>query len=589
MVAGNGEKARELFDVQYKKFQFNADLALAANPKSYVEIFNDYLGYLPGLFEFNGCYYSGRETRNGDIYALRVSDFTIAIDHYQKMLDQKSAGHVYFYHLVIKPKNGRSSKINLEGSELSTGEQIRKAFLSRGKVLWEGDKVATMALIRLIVGTKNAPVVRQIEVVGYDAVSQGFYFGDFAIDVQGNRLSPNNKGFFKISGHEYVIPLQYATIKPSDRQVDINRIYGLIIDAWGNRGAVAVAFTVASWFVNQVKPVTGFFPFLSLFGDTQTGKSWLTRLMNHLQAIDEEGLPILDTNTKKGGLRKIAQVSGLVKALIEGNSRDNRSFDYSSLLPLYNKGNSLQTTAVKSMDTRTREVPFMGTLMFVQNNEPFKTKAEKERVISVPFSSDQITEETKGPFEELMKIPAQDLASFIVSVLKNRKMVESTWEKVFEKNKVVLADLDDFRIIENHALILTFHQILCDILKIDYDLLPYLKEIAELKKEACNRNDNPIVNLFFDQLNEVSDGEVVRYCEIDSEKGQMYLHLAEAIKSLSNLGYQQPSSNILSRELKECSALVATSLKYRFTSENAKGADGRIKQKRVWVFDITKM
>ncbi|MCK5664302.1 MAG: toprim domain-containing protein, partial [Thiotrichaceae bacterium] len=227
ITAGNSEKARKMFDARYKEFLFNADLALAANPKSYVEIFTDYMGYLPELFEHKGCYYSGRETRDGDLYTRRVSKFTVTIDHYKKAEDQKSTGHIFRYHLIIKTKKGHTTKITMEGHELTTAEQVRKAFLSRGKVLWEGDKIATMAFSRMIVDAKYAPIVRQIDVVGYDEVTQGYYFGDFAIDVQGNKLSPNAKGFFKVSAHESVVPFPYATIKPSEHPVDINHIYNL--------------------------------------------------------------------------------------------------------------------------------------------------------------------------------------------------------------------------------------------------------------------------------------------------------------------------------------------------------------------------
>lgn len=589
VATGNGEKARERFDDRFAEYRFYANLALAANPKSYVKTYADHYKYLPDLFEFNGCYYSGETTKDGDFYAKKQSNFILEIDHYKKLEDPKTTGHLYHYNLIIKPDKGKARKIVLEGSELATTDMIRKAFLSKGKVLWEGDKAATMALSRKIVDDNKAPVVRQMEFVGYDIVTQGYYFNDFAIDVQGNKLALDDKGFFKVSGNEYVVPFPYATINPSDGTMDMPRIYKLIIDAWGERGAVAMAYTVATWFVHRVKHETAFFPFLSIYGDTQTGKSRMTRLLNYLQAIDEEGMPMLDTNTRKGGLRKISQVSGLFKALIEGNSRDNRSFDYASLLPLYNKGNGLQTTAIRSLDTRTREVPFQGALMFVQNTEPFNKKAEKERVISVHFSSDQITEKTKQAFDELMKIPAQDLANFIIYVLKHRRQFEADWNAGFEKNKKALADIADFRIIENHALILTFHQLLCDILNIDYDLLPYIKDIAELKKASCNTNDNPIVGLFFDQLNEVPEGKVRRFCEVNSEKKQMYIHLPDALKVLTNLGYQQPPSNVLTKELRECSAFINASLKHRFSTDNIKGADGRTRQKRVWVFDIMKL
>lgn len=138
-------------------------------------------------------------------------------------------------------------------------------------------------------------------------------------------------------------------------------------------------------------------------------------------------------------------------------------------------------------------------------------------------------------------------------------------------------------------MILTFHQILCDILDINYDLLPYIIEIAELKRESCSRNDNSVVDLFFDQLSEVPDAERCRFCEIDPEKKLLYVHLPDALKTLTNLGYQQFSSQVLIKEFRECAAFVNASLKFRFTSDQKRGSDGRTLQKRVWAFDSTKI
>jgi hypothetical protein len=310
-------------------------------------------------------------------------------------------------------------------------------------------------------------------------------------------------------------------------------------------------------------------------------------VLNNLQAIDEEGMPIFDTNTKKGGLRKIAQFSGLVKALLEGNSQENHSFDYSLILPLYNKGNKLQTTAIKSFDTRTNEIPFLGSLMFVQNIEPFKFRSEKERVISLKFSSEMITEETKLSFEKLMNLSPQDLATFIVKILNNKGYIEKHWRSYFKNNKEILSQIDDNRIIENHALILTFHQLVCDILRIDFNLEPFIIEIAGLKKESCSKNDNPIFDHFFEEIDEIDDAISSQFCEIKNKR--LYLNLPNAMKCLVNQGFHLPPSCILIKALKEHRAFIGSGLKFRFMAEASKGKDDRPKQRRVYEFDIEKM
>ena len=127
------------------------------------------------------------------------------------------------------------------------------------------------------------------------------------------------KGFFELSRSEQVRPAQYPTIKPV-KGIEPKEVYSLIYQAWGNQGIIGVAWEVAGWFVHRIKKQTGFFPFLSFWGDTQVGKSMLARFMNALQCLDEEGLPMKKVNTGKGEIRKLAQRAGLFKALLESNN-----------------------------------------------------------------------------------------------------------------------------------------------------------------------------------------------------------------------------------------------------------------------------
>ena len=82
------------------------------------------------------------------------------------------------------------------------------------------------------------------------------------------------------------------------------------------------------------------------------------------------------------------------------------------------------------------------------------------------------------------------------------------------------------------------------------------QKIVELKKEACNNIDNPIADLFFNQLNEIKDEETAMVCEVDQDNMRIYIHLPEALRTLNNFGYHQPSSQIRAKELRECTAFI---------------------------------
>ena len=53
----------------------------------------------------------------------------------------------------------------------------------------------SLALTRMIVES-GAPVVRQLQVTGYDKESDCYIFKDFAIDKKEKFMLPSEKGFF---------------------------------------------------------------------------------------------------------------------------------------------------------------------------------------------------------------------------------------------------------------------------------------------------------------------------------------------------------------------------------------------------------
>lgn len=131
-----------------------------------------------------------------------------------------------------------------------------------------------------------------------------------------------------MSGKDCIRPFWTDTLKPepSDKEFFKAEVVPDIKGAWGDKGLAALSFLTASLFVNKVKPELGFFPFLSLCGDRSTGKTKLIRTLNNMQGLNEEGLPINGANTQKGQLNVISQVSGMMKALLEGNDKSKTKF-----------------------------------------------------------------------------------------------------------------------------------------------------------------------------------------------------------------------------------------------------------------------
>jgi hypothetical protein len=478
-LLAHGSQASEQFEKKCEDFVFHARILTAETALIYAKIHQEYQRKIPLFFEYDGRYWStkvGGKQGQEEVEVYPISDFTIKVDHFQVNEDIPDRPEYQFY-LIVRRKEGESVKFYASATDLSTPQKVLTLFMERARASWAGNNVATQALRERILHA-DVPEVRQLKSTGYDKPSNCYVFQDFMISPDGTAKSPLNK-LFEVAPNSKVRPFQRSTIKP--KKFPLSRLVDLIFKAWGNGGLTTFVWVVTSWFVRTIKPSVSFFPFLSLSGDTQTGKTALARISNAMQCLDEEGLPMTTTNTRKGELRKISQRSGLFQAMLEGNEASKVQI-LDQLLPLFNEGNPLQIRAVKNHGNDTLEIPFNGAMMFVQNREPFQRKAEKERFISVSFHEENLNEKTQEAFKFLQRVPPQRIAYAFPEIMKNRMEIEGGWGEEYNKAKnEILQEIGNARISETHGLILGLSRIIFRILEQNIDLKEYVIELASAK------------------------------------------------------------------------------------------------------------
>jgi hypothetical protein len=453
--------------------------------------------------------------------------------------------------------------------------------------VFSGDKAHCLAIAEQIMDA-HVPEVRALDRIGYDAATNCYVFPHFAILPDGKCIFPGENGFFDLGARVFVQPFaRPGTIKPrlGLKPADV---HALLCRAWGDRAAVAMAWTISAWFVHPIKARIGFHPFVTQSGDPQTGKTRLTRALNATQALDEEGTPTRRVNTSKGELRKLTQYSGLVAAILEfvpGNSK----FDLDQVLTLFN-GNTVQVRAQTSNDNRIAEIRFDGALMFVANLEPFTTRPQRERAISLPFKADQITPETAEAVHRIDTEPNDELAGFFVQVMAKRQEIEVGWFDEYEACKREMHCLGiTARLVETHSLAWAFHRLFCRLFGVEYDLKPYLFEIAARKHRICVSRDETPADVFLGLLDEIKGGDASAsdFLKVDESQGQIAVNLVGAIQRIEkDRGTQIYFSSIdkLQQSLREHPAYVAANRPTRF-----KARDGRSIQKRAWIFDIGRL
>lgn len=590
--SGTLEQAKKQFQAALPRYRANGKLALAETAHKWAEIFTDFHGCPPGLFEFNSQTYFAvlKSPKSGEPYldvarclraALKVASYT---------LDRSNpARPEYRYNLEVQAKGRQPLTITASGKDLGNARALNEFLLTTAKLSWEGDAKAATALQVRITGDKRAPEVQLLPVIGYQPEVGAYVFHKWAVDQSGQVVTPDKRGHFRLGYNRIFqapIHAEGKSITPATiTRPQVAKMYQLIRAAWGENGAVALAWTVASWFVCQVKAEINLFPFLSMYGDPASGKSALVTLLNAIQAREGEGLPISQLSTKKGNIRTIGQVSGLFTALLEDNERNDRAFDYSFVLTAYNRG-PLQVQAAFSNDLQTKENPFLGTLLFAQNVEPFNSKAERQRVISLQFKADAITDASRAAYEQLTATDKRDLAGIMRQVLAHRQHLEQSWRQAYATATADLGPLSERRILDNHALILAFHRLFCGCFGIKEDPAT-VNHVADLARQKCLSSairQTTIADHFFELLDQLSPDMAKDCYHLDPDRGLLFVNLPRVESILRNKGLNFQASEPLNLALQRHPSFYRNGLTYRFPHDPDTDESGRIKKRKVWAF-----
>lgn len=586
-------EVREHYEKNIDRYKFNGCLALAESAAAHAEMYRKFHERPPGLFTWGGSTWHGALNYNrsgkGDLTVCRVLQAIVSV---RSFLTDRSdpANPITSYHLDLVPPKGRTIEAIATSKDLASLRGLKEFFLAR-KINYEAGAMAATALAGWVTNAK-APPVQQLSITGYDPESRWYFFKDWAIDPGGKIHLPDSKGLFKVSHNDFRFPAAHAGEKSITPEraggSTVREIHKLLFDAWGYNGAAAFVWMVVGWFVNQIKDDIGFFPFLSLWGDPSSGKSALATIMNACQGVDGEGLPLGTLNTKKGIARIISRQSGRFTACLEETDRqEQKSFDYSILLTGYNKG-PLSIQATFSSDNRVQEKPFLGSLMFVQNSEPFTGTAEKQRVISLHFLTDQLNDTTRAAYEKITKIPLPKLARTIQEILQHRIEFENNWHKEYEQAIADLTNVENRRILQNHSLLLAFHRIFCRLFKIECDLNTFMKALAEQKCiTAAVRLPSP-ADHFFEQLDTIEDDKLAKVVAADEVSKRIFINLPGCEALLRQRALSFVVSDTLTKALIAHPAFIKSGHKYRFPGDEL-DASGRIRQKKAWVFDLLKL
>lgn len=414
------------------------------------------------FFIEKGCYYM-KETIKGKPTIKKLSNFLMESVYHLMDGSKESRRLIKFQRNTceITVNEILSSELTLERFK-----RVIRSISSRGLTFFGNTQQLDHILTYLYDREKNAIAVTQL---GYQKEYKAYCFADAVITYENELLFPDKLGIVNNGQNMlYLAPFSYTNLNNKEYQGQRKFTYKegslnfktwaeLIYKAYGINGAIGITYVILALYRDFILELTGFFPFLFLFGDQGAGKSNFVNFFLHLFGEPNHGISLLNS-TDKGFSRSLTQRNNALYYLKEyTNTIDKKTVD------VFKTGydGELYTMAQKSNDNKTTTLEISSACMVDGNELPTSEAALFARMIVLNFDDNKFSEENTTAYKLLMKEKENGFCQVTKELLKYRKLIESefkaTFEQVFYKLKPVLtsnAEISD-RQIRHIALLLT--------------------------------------------------------------------------------------------------------------------------------------
>jgi len=456
----------------------------------------------------SGCYFM-KETIKGKPIIKKLSNFLMQSVYHLMDGTKESRRLVKFQRNTgeITVNEILSSELNLDRFK-----KVIRSISSRGLTFFGNTQQLDHILTYMYDREHNAIAVNQL---GYQHEHKAYCFADAVITNDNNLIYPDKLGIVS-QGYIslYLPPFAYTNLNDksysSQRKfsfkggnLDFNNWAELIYKAYGINGAMGISFIILALYRDIILELTGFFPFLFLFGDQGAGKSNFVNFFMYLFGEPNHGISLLNS-TDKGFSRSLTQRSNALYYLKEyTNAIDKKTVD------VFKTGydGELYTMAQKSNDNKTTTLEISSACMVDGNELPTSEAALFARMIVLHFEDNKFSDETTEAYKALLKEKEDGFCNVTRELLKHRSQFENQFKSVFNEifqqvktklaNEMELAD----RQIRHIALLLTPVKLLQGKLTFPFDLDTYQDAVIEnAKKQDEMASDLKDVSIFWSAI-----------------------------------------------------------------------------------------
>jgi hypothetical protein len=256
-------------------------------------------------------------------------------------------------------------------------------------------------------------------------------------------------------------------------------------------------------------------------------------------------------------------------------------FDPGQVLNAYNRL-PLEIRAKKTNGNETIEIPFEGALCFTQNDYPFVTEPEQERVIDLRFEDGSLNTKSDS-FKYLISLSPSQLAGIGDFILKNRLFFEERLLKTIEEAKdKMMADSIKNRIAVNHSIPYAGLHTLAILAK--HNKEPISATFQNVKKIAQHKirtsgTQLDLADYFFSLVDRMPEGGMTGIYRTDSS---LFINVPSVLKYIKEQYTDTLTKEALFTQLRSHERFI----KANFTKQVEWDSDKRIV--KVWEFRLPK-